>query len=516
MTTDHLKNERILEEIERVQARIRLKTGLPHIYKFKWYPWAKEFHDSTNKINLLCAANQISKSSTQIRKCINWATNKPLWPNLWQNIPNQFWYLYPSQKQVNAEYLTKWLQFLPSNEFKDDQIYGWKLETKDKDVVGIHFNSGVHLYFKTYSQAAATLQSGTVDALFCDEELPVEIYEELIFRISASDGYFSMVFTATLGQDLWRRAMEVEDLAEHEEEAFPDAYKKCVSLEDCIYYEDGSPSQWTEEKINIIKSRCSSHNEILKRVFGRFVIEKGKLKYPQFDYKRHMKTHHPIPKEWIIYGGADTGSGDAKRTNQERATGHPAAILFVAVKPDYRQARVFLGWRGDNVTTTAGDVVLKYKELTDSNKINCTEQVYDWASSDFFTIATRLGIHFEKADKSHEVGEETVNTLFKNNMLFIYGTPELEKLAKELTSLRNKGKGQKNDLADTLRYICQKIPWDWSVITGELQDPLEEIPKVLNSREAEIAERRKAFDNTDAFDKESVLAEMEEWNDQYG
>lgn len=514
--TDHIKGQEILKEIEKVQARIRLKEGLPHIYKYKWYSWAREYHDSTNKINLLCAANQISKSSTQIRKCIHWATEKPLWPHLWRHIPNQFWYLYPSQKQVNAEYLTKWLQFLPSGEFKDDPIYGWKLESKDKDIVGIHFNSGVHLYFKTYSQAAATLQSGTVDALFCDEELPVDIYEELIFRITASDGYFHMVFTATLGQDFWRRAMELDSLSEDEVEALPEARKWCVSLYDCMQYQDGSPSHWTEEKINIIKARCSSHNEILKRVFGRFIIEKGKLKYPTFDYKRHMKTAHPVPKEWLIYGGADTGSGDAKKTNQEKASGHPAAILYVAVKPDYRSARVFLGWRGDGITTTAGDVVLKYKELVDSNNLMVTEQVYDWGSADFFEMAKRIGMHFEKADKGHEIGEETVNTLFKNNMLYIYGTPELEKLAKELTSLRNKGKKQKNDLADTLRYICRKIPWDWSVITGIIEESVDEIPKPLNSREAEIAERRKAFDNTDHLDRESINEEIDEWNESYG
>lgn len=516
MTSNTEREAELYLLIQKEQREINLKQGLPHIYSFKWYQWAREYFDSDEKINLLCAANQISKSSTQIRKCIDWATDKTKWPRLWNHTPVQFWYLYPSQKQVNAEFLTKWSQFLPRGEYKDDPIYGWKLETKDKDIVAIHFNSGVHLYFKTYSQAAATLQSGTVDALFCDEELPVNIYEELIFRITASDGYFHMVFTATLGQDFWRRAMEVEDLGEDEVEALPEARKWVVSLYDCMQYQDGSASHWTEEKINIIKARCSSHNEILKRVFGRFIIDKGKLKYPQFDYKRHMKTHHPIPKGWLIYGGADTGSGDAKKSNQEKATGHPAAILYVAVKPDYRQARVFLGWRGDNITTTAGDVVLKYKELVDSNNLQVTEQVYDWASADFFEIAKRLGMHFEKADKSHDKGEETVNTLFKNNMLYIYGTPELEKLAKELTSLRNKGKKLKNDLADTLRYICQKIPWDWTVITGELMDPTEENPPPMNSREAEIAERRKAFDNSDAFDKEGIEQEMAEWNEQYG
>jgi phage terminase large subunit-like protein len=94
--------------------------------------------------------------------------------------------------------------FLPRGKFKDDPVYGWKEEKKQGDIVAIHFNSGVHIFFKTYSQNAEDLQSGTCDAIFCDEELPEELYE-LIARLNATDGYIHMVFTATLGQDFWRR-----------------------------------------------------------------------------------------------------------------------------------------------------------------------------------------------------------------------------------------------------------------------------------------------------------------------
>jgi len=107
----------------------------------------------------------------------------------------QFWYLYPSKPVINAEFETKWKQFLPKGDMKNDPYYGWKEERKQGDVVAIHFNSGVHVYFKTYEQNVQNLQTGTCDAIFCDEELPIELYDELTFRISASDGYFHMVFT---------------------------------------------------------------------------------------------------------------------------------------------------------------------------------------------------------------------------------------------------------------------------------------------------------------------------------
>lgn len=88
---------------------------------------------------------------------------------------------------------TKWSQFMPADDFKDDPIYGWEVIKKGSDIAGVRFKSGVLLFFKTYEQNVMALQTGTVDALFCDEELPFHLYEELMFRISASDGYFSMV-----------------------------------------------------------------------------------------------------------------------------------------------------------------------------------------------------------------------------------------------------------------------------------------------------------------------------------
>ena len=522
MSNDLLREQELLKDIQAAENRIMLKQGLPHIYAFKWYKWARAFYETRNKIALLCAANQISKSSTQMRTCIDWATDKLKWPTLWAHEPNQFWYLYPTQPQVNAEFETKWKQFLPKGAFKTDPIYGWKEEKKDGNIIAIHFNSGVHVYFKTYAQNVSALQSGTCDAIFCDEELPEHLFHELIFRISASDGYFRMVFTATLGQDFWRRAMELETLAEDEVENLPDAFKTCVSLYDCQVYEDGSPSPWTEAKINQVVNRCGTHNEILKRVMGRFIMDKGGLKYPTFDYTKHMKKHHMVPKEWLIFGGVDVGGGQAPDAEEDKKRAardkqqHPAAVAFVAVSPDYKTGRVFLGWRGDNEPTTAGDVAVKYKHMKTTNKIQTANQWYDWASADFFKIALSLGENFERANKSHEIGEDLINTLFKNDMLFIYRTPELEKLAKELTTLRNKSSRPKDDFIDALRYVVTGIPWDWSGIsTAARPAKAMEEKRNPNSVEQQIIDRRKGFDKEEIGGEELEQLFIEA-NEAYG
>lgn len=496
-----------LQGLRESEAELRKQVDLPHLYGWKWYPWARKFVDSKNQVNLLCAANQISKSSTQIRKCIIWATDQNLWPELWAQKPVQFWYLYPSQGVAAAEFETKWKLFLPRGEYQDDDYYGWKAERRGGVLIAIHFNSGVHIYFKTYSQNTENLQTGTCDAVFCDEELNVDLFDELMLRISASSGYFHMVFTATKGQEFWRKAM---DPGETEKENLPKAFKQTISSYDCMEYDDGTKSHWTYEKIKDVESRCSTQSEVLKRVYGKFILLEGR-KYESFDLKRHVKQKHKIPKEWLIYTGVDIGSGTGGKG------GHPSAIVFVGVRPDFRAARVFLGWRGDNTVTTAGDVVEKYISMIKENNIVTAQRFYDYASKDFNEIATRMGYPFEKAEKHHDVGENTLNTLFKNDMLFIYDDPELSKLASELATLRkdqNKDTAQ-DDFIDALRYACAKIPWDWNAITGTPVEQDEKPEEPMNATQREIHERRKAFSDDINRENKRIEDEFSEWNEAY-
>lgn len=503
---DYLK---IQEEIALLEAQNKLIYGLPHLHGWKWYDWAREFFESREKANFLCAANQISKSSTQIRKAIHWATAKDLWPQLWQRAPSQFWYLYPSQEVVNAEFALKWeREFLPRGTYKDDAQYGWKVIKDGSDVKGIKFNSGVYLFFKTYTKNVQHLQTGTCDAIFCDEELPVDLYDELVMRLNATDGYFHMVFTATLGQDLWRRTMEPD---EHEEEVFPTAKKWTISLYQAMNYEDGSPSHWTAAKIAAVRAKCKSHLEVLKRVYGRFIIIEGR-KYPTFDATRHVQAWHPIPDSWLVYGGVDCGSGGKEN--------HPAAIVFVAVRPDMRAARAFIGWRGDGEVTTNGDIVEKYLALEKQYKLHVTARYYDHAAKDFDTISTRMSQPFQKADKAHERGESLLNTLFKYDMLLIYEDPdgELAKLAQELSTLREgqSKKHAKDDFIDALRYALSQVPFDFTGVLG-LPSELEENPETpMTEEERQIAERKAGFTKESEDEQARVDYEIAEANEAYG
>lgn len=495
------------EYLKLKEAELTMRRGLPHLYGFKWYTWAYTFFTSTEKLNFLCAANQISKSSTQIRKCIDWATDVDKWPLLWPNYPppNQFWYLYPTANQATIEFEKKWSQFLPRGDYKDHPQYGWEAEYKNKEIHAIHFKTGVSVYFKSYKQGLDALQTGTVYAVFLDEECPEELWDELVMRKQAVDGYIHMVFTATLGQEMWRQCIEPKD---KDEEKFPGALKLQVSMHDCQLYLDGSKSHWTNERINQVIASCKSNQEVQRRVYGKFVKDSG-LKYPQFDIRRHLKPRHPVPKDWFTYIGADIGSGGEE--------GHPSAIVIVAVRPDFQQARVIHTWRGDGIRTTASDVFKKSAEIEKDMNLTPTAKYFDWASAEFGEIAARNGGGWQPADKKHETGEQFINVLFRNDMIFIYDTGESGKLAGELSTLTVEGvkRHKKDDLSDAFRYCITRIPWDWSVISGvgPAQDHDGE-PVKVDLKALEIAERRKEFDQAEHA-KLEVEAEMDAWNEMY-
>jgi phage terminase large subunit-like protein len=441
-----------LEKLKLLEEKARLIRGLPHLYGFKDYKWSREFLESTNKTLFLTAANQLGKSTTQIRKVVDFATNVNAWPSRFRRTPRQFWYLYPTSQVASAEFHTKWKpDILPREEFKDHPQYGWKAEFKNRgDISAIYFNSGVALYFKTYAQDVSHLQSGTVDYVAADEELPVELFDEINFRRNAIEGYFSMCFTATLGQEQWRLTMEPKP---GEKEFLAFAHKIRASLFDCQYFLDGTPSHWTLEKINRTIAMCKSEAEVLKRVYGRFVKDEG-LKYASFDRSRNVKSPEPIAPHWPIYVGVDIGAGGDSN--------HPSAITFVAVRPDYRYARVFRHWRGDDKIYTMSDVANKYVEL--SQDINVTASFYDYHAKDFKTITDRMGLSFIPAEKKHDVGEQVINVLFKNSMLDIDDIQENIPLIGEICSLMlgtDKRKA-KDDSVDSMRYALTKIPFDFS------------------------------------------------------
>lgn len=484
-----------------LQQKIALQKLLPHLYGWKFYPWARSYFESINQQCFLCAANQISKSSSQIRKNIHWATETDLWPKLWRTAPQQFWYLYPTRDVAHIEFTKKWVpEFLPRGDMKTDKKYGWTAEYSNKRIWAIHFNSGVTLFYKTYKQDVQDLQTGSVHFMSLDEETPEELMGELSLRLAATEGYMSAVFTPTIGQEYWRLIMEERGPYEK----FPDAFKLQVSMYDCQRYEDGSISQWTNEKIKRQEMACRSPQEVEMRINGRFVVAEG-LKYSSFYKKRNVIEGHPLPKDWSYWCGVDTGSGGSN---------HKAAITVIAVSPDHTKGRVFRGYRGsDDVETTTIDTVRKCIQLT-KDLSNC-RIFYDHANRDFYLMAQELGLNVEKAEKSHEIGEQTLNVLFKNQMLQIYDYTELHPLIKELTSLKKDEpkRSAKDDAIDSLRYAAANVPWNFSVLSDLLMKSDTDSDKTNTKIRRRGDDRRKFYEGDKEDGLITIEEELQEWNE---
>lgn len=495
--------QRRLEKLSLLEQRKRLKYCLPHLEDngYKFYNWMHEFYHSEIKMNLVCSANQIGKSSINIRKCIDWATNVGLWKKLWPHIshPRQFWYLYPSSYVATIEVEKKWIpEFLPREEFAKDPVYGYRLDYRSRYIQAIHFNSGISVYFKTYSQDPQDLQTGTCAAMFTDEELPEELYPELQMRLAATDGYFNAVFTPTLGQEFWREAIEIRGFKER----FPDALKLQVSMFDCMYYRDGTKSFWTQERIQRIINACKSEAEVQRRVYGKFVLDSG-LKYPGYSSKNLIEPRS-IPPDWSIYIGVDSGSGG--RFN------HPAAYTCLAMRPDNRLGYFFRGKRFDGITTTASDIVqavgMAVADMRASGIKNpIVGTFYDFAATDLREISSRMGEAWTPAEKSHAIGEQILNVAFKNDMLFIFNIEELAPLVSEIKTLKiSTPKNQaKDDALDSARYSATKVGWDWGMI-GE--------KPILDARQQSAEDLRRGFVmETGGKEYETVEEELEAFDE---
>ena len=500
---------------QELELEQKLEYELPHKFAYKHYKWSRKIYESRNKTILLCGANQIAKSSTQIRKFIEWATEKKLWAELWDHTPSQFWYLYPDKTVATVEFYEKWeREFLPRGEMKNDAKYGWVPEFENKKIVAIHFKSGVSIYFKTYMQDPASLQSGSVDAVACDEELPVHLYGEINSRRRATGGYFMMAFTATLGQALWYNA--IEKMGEPVE-ALKEAEKYIIGLYDCQVYEDGSPSRWTNERIQQEIDTCLDQNEVKKRIYGRFVMDSNKA-IKTFSREHNLVTPYRIPDDWYWYAGIDYGSGGEDN--------HPSAIVFIAVRPDFRKGAVVYGWKSPKQQiNTMKTVVEKYSQLwlivPDLEGKLVNQVSYDFSAKDMATYAVDIGLTFSPADKQREPSFRRLNSLFKARYLDIFNIECLQDLVAEIDTLTEtaalvkRKQHAKDDMIDGMRYAESAIPWDHSglqeAMASAKKDKDDPTPESKTEREIN-AERMKNERKNAQEAQYNVEEELTEFN----
>ncbi|MFN3454031.1 MAG: hypothetical protein ACK41T_03660 [Pseudobdellovibrio sp.] len=431
------------------------KNNLPHLFGFKFFKWSREFWESTNRYTFLTLSNQSGKSIISIRKSIRLATDTDLWKKVFKGKPSYGLYFYPTLKLATLEFQNKWVtQLLPRGPMKDDPKYGWRAEYKDGEIYCIHFNIGTKIYFLSYATQISALQAMSPHWVSADEEMPQALWGEVSARLMATKGLFSLVCTPTLGEELWRGVFELNKM--------PNAKVIKGTMYDTVTFEDGSEGLRTVEEIEDFKAKLSTQREIDIRVYAKFTKAEG-LIFPTFDPQALVVPPLEEARSWPVYAAVDVGSG---------GLAHPAAITFIAVRPDMKVGRVIKTWRGDKTQNTSSvDILRKYQELKVGLMV--IQAYYDYQSKEFAIHAQNNNEPFLRAEKSHELGESKLNTLFKHGILLIEAdeSPEMlnpegryhyETLVEEILFLKKETKKTKakDDQTDSLRYAAVNIPFD--------------------------------------------------------
>lgn len=503
-----------MKQLQALQEKKRRHEGLPHLYKFKLLPFQKQWLETLAHICLLFCGNQIGKSTINWIKAVTWATDKSLWPKLWNSEPRTFWYLYPDGKTATREFESKISKdILPQGEFKDHPVYGWKAKYRQGFISEIIFNSGVTIEMRYYSQGATALQAGSLHAIFADEEVPFEIFGELRLRLIAKDGYFNAVCTPTLGQEEWARAIEPEYLGTEKELFKPsdvDVFKIQVSMYQCLQYADGTDSHITLKKIKDVEATLTE-KEILVRIYGRFMLEAGLL-FENFDDDYNVTKFFDLPQnQWNFYAGIDLGGGGSS---------HESGIVVTAVNRDYTVARVVYAWISKGEKTTAGDVLETYRRLILS-RFRITRCFYDFSAKDFGTLAERAGVPVERANKDRKEGIPLMNTLFKTGALKIMhdwnNSGDTYKVISEFKHLKEDTKKQNADdtLADATRYSINSLRFSIDEIINNRKDisdkTIEKIKRTTRKNEYEgvLSQHRQGMFSTE------LENELEEWSNYH-
>jgi hypothetical protein len=333
----------------------------------------------------------------------------------------------------------------------------------------------------------------------------MHLWGEVSARLLATKGPFSLVCTPTIGDDFWRGVFENNKMP-----------KACVikaTMYDTVTFEDGSPGLRTVREIEEYKAKLPTRQQIDVRVYAKFAKAESAI-FPTFDRYIHCVPSLDEAKTWPTYAGIDVGSGGSN---------DPAAITFVAVRPDMREARMIKCWRGNNQEQTSSiDILRKYQEM--KKGYNIVAAFYDQGSREFYLNAQDAGELVLPSEKKHETGQNLMNTLFKHAMLLIEKDPDVtavtpegqpfwESMCEEIECMKESLKKamQQDDQADSLRYAVTRINFDFSHIGSKTVVERKENKIDWNDRSNHFTENLKSNDAMDSVDQQIEF--FNEFND---
>lgn len=206
----------LLETLEAVEQRQKFRK----LDYYKPYPKQKQFHDlgATKRERLLMAANQVGKTYSAAAEIAIHATGE--YPEWWTGRrftkPLKIWIGGESSLLVREAPQTLLcgtpgveadlgIGLIPKSSFLGRPSLARGV-TDAFDTIQVHHKTdgnedGIStIAFKSYEQGRTKWQAGTVDIVWCDEEPPEDVYEEILARITATNGIVLVTFTPLKGR----------------------------------------------------------------------------------------------------------------------------------------------------------------------------------------------------------------------------------------------------------------------------------------------------------------------------
>lgn len=183
-----------------------------------------------------------------------------------------------------------------------------------------HYTNGVYdgvsvARFKSYEQGRQKFQGAPVDLIWGDEEPPMDVYTEMLARLTATNGSIYVTFTPMNGiTELWQRF----DLQSK------DRIRVAMTIKDALHID-------TPEKLAKVLARYPAH-EHAARINGQPMMGEGRV-FTVLEEAISEPTLTYIPPAWTKLFSIDFGIG------------HPFACTLQAWDRDNDVIHVLEAWR---------------------------------------------------------------------------------------------------------------------------------------------------------------------------
>lgn len=274
---------------------------------------------SDARLKLIACPNRVGKSTWMVFEAFWCAMN--CHPHKKFIVPNSSWLIGPTLAHVQEVLL--------------DEMRRWGLDQfwrKYEARTGkITWKSGSTTYVKSYDNRK-NLQGRALRRIFMDEEVPDDIWHELMMRCSADQPLDLLVAATPIACEEW-----FCDLCDRGEAGEKDIFiAPPITIWDAAQSAGGHLS---DENINTISKLCTDENERNVRLYGRRVKRASQV------LPLDEKIHKFSPESRIDWVGNRPPQGWVKAMGHDPHPRKPASVVWIAFDPvngdgyvyDYRE-----------------------------------------------------------------------------------------------------------------------------------------------------------------------------------